>query len=102
MKTIAQFVRTTIVGGLFFLAPIVVLIVILAKAFDFAKKGLNAVLVHFPAASELGPGAATALSIVVVALVCLVAGLVAHTVNAQRLVNLLEFRCCRRFPVTTI
>ena len=43
MKTIAQFVRTTIVGGLFFLAPIVVLIVILAKAFDYAKKGLNAV-----------------------------------------------------------
>ena len=56
MKTIAQFVRTTILGGLFFLAPIVVLIVILAKAFDFAKKGLDAVLVHFPAASDLSAG----------------------------------------------
>ena len=42
MKTIAQFVRTTIVGGLLFLAPIVVLIVILAKAFEYAKKGLSA------------------------------------------------------------
>ena len=63
MKTIAQFVRTTIIGGLFFLAPIVVLIVILAKAFDFAKKGLNAVLVHFPAASDLSAGAATALAV---------------------------------------
>ena len=61
MKTIAQFVRTTIVGGVFFLAPIVVLIVILAKAFDYAKKGLNAVLVHIPAASDLSAGAATAL-----------------------------------------
>jgi len=40
MKAIAQFVQTTVVGGLFFLAPIVVLIVILAKAFDYAKKGL--------------------------------------------------------------
>jgi hypothetical protein len=59
MKTIAQFVRTTIVGGLFFLAPIVVLIVILAKAFDYAKMGLNAVLVHFPAASDFSTGAAT-------------------------------------------
>ncbi len=39
MKAIAQFVRTTVVGGLFFLAPIVVLIVILAKAVDYAKKG---------------------------------------------------------------
>ena len=84
MKTIAQFVRTTIVGGLFFLAPIVVLIVILAKAFDFAKKGLNAVLVHIPAASDLSAGAATVLSVTFVALVCLLAGLLAHTVIAQR------------------
>ena len=48
MKAIAQFARTTIVGGVFFLAPIVVLIVILAKAFDYAKKGLQAVVVHIP------------------------------------------------------
>ena len=41
MTTITQFVRTTIVGGLFFLAPIVVLIVIIAKAFDYAKKALH-------------------------------------------------------------
>jgi hypothetical protein len=38
MTTITQFIRTTVVGGLFFLAPFVVLIVIIAKAFDFAKK----------------------------------------------------------------
>ena len=49
MKAIAQFLRTTTIGGVFFLAPIVVLIVILAKAFDYAKKGLNAVFVHIPA-----------------------------------------------------
>jgi uncharacterized membrane protein len=98
MKTIAQFVRTTIIGGLFFLAPIVVLIVILAKAFDFAKKGLNAVLVHFPAAAELSPGAATALSVAILALVCLLAGLVAHTVIAERLVNILESSLLSKIP----
>ena len=87
MKTIAQFVRTTIVGGLFFLAPIVVLIVILAKAFDYAKKGLNAVLVHIPAASDLSAGAATALAVAVVALVCFLAGLVARTMAAQRVID---------------
>ena len=98
MKTLTQFVRTTIVGGLFFLAPIVVLIVILAKAFDFAKKSLNAVLVHIPAASELSAGAATVLSIIVIALVCLLAGLVANTVTAQRLVNALESSLLSRIP----
>ena len=98
MKTLTQFVRTTIVGGLFFLAPIVVLIVILAKAFDFAKKSLNAVLVHVPAAAELSAGAATALSITIVLLVCLLAGLVAHTVIAERLVNALEFSLLSKIP----
>jgi uncharacterized membrane protein len=98
MKTIAQYSRTTIVGGLFFLAPIVVLIVILAKAFDFAKKSLNAVFVHIPAASELSAGAATVLSVTIVALVCLLAGLVAHTVIAQRLINLLESSLLSKIP----
>jgi uncharacterized membrane protein len=98
MKTLTQFVRTTIVGGLFFLAPIVVLVVILAKAFDFAKKGLNAVIVYIPAAAELSPGAATALSVAIVALVCLLAGLGAHTVIAQRLVNLLESTLLSKIP----
>ncbi len=98
MKTIAQFVRTTIVGGLFFLAPIVVLIVILAKAFDYAKKILNAVFGHIPAASDLSAGAATALAIALIALVCLLAGLLAHTGIAQRLVNLLESSLLSKIP----
>ena len=40
MNAIAQFGRTTVVAGLLFLAPIVVLIGTLAKAFDDSKKGL--------------------------------------------------------------
>ena len=60
MKAIALFARTTIVGGVFFLAPIVVLIVILAKAFGFAKTGLQAVVPHIPGISDLSVGAATA------------------------------------------
>jgi uncharacterized membrane protein len=98
MKTIAQFVRTTILGGVFFLAPIVVLIVILAKAFDYAKKGLNAVLVHIPAASDLSAGAATALAVVVVALVCFLAGLVARTMAAQRVIDALESSVLSKIP----
>jgi uncharacterized membrane protein len=84
MKAIALFGRATIVGGVFFLAPIVVLIVILAKAFGFAKTGLQAVVPHIPGISDLSVGAATALSIAMIALVCLLAGLVAHTLIAQR------------------
>jgi hypothetical protein len=60
MKAIALFARTTIVGGVFFLAPIVVLIVILAEAFGCAKTGLHAVVTHIPGVSDLNVGVATA------------------------------------------
>jgi uncharacterized membrane protein len=98
MNAIAQFVRTTIVGGLLFLAPLVVLIVILAKAFDYAKKGLNAVVVHVPAVSDLSAGVATALAVVLVGLICFLAGLLARTVPAQHIVNALESSVLSKIP----
>ena len=98
MKAIALFARTTIVGGVFFLAPIVVLIVILAKAFGFAKTSLQAVVPHIPGISDLSVGVATTLSIAMIALVCLLAGLVAHTLIAQRFVNALESSVLSKIP----
>jgi uncharacterized membrane protein len=98
VKTLARFVRTTILGGVIFLAPIVVLIVILAKAFGYAKTGIHAVVVHVPGVSELSIGIATTLSIALVALVCLLAGLIAQTVIAQRLVNALESSVLSKIP----
>jgi hypothetical protein len=70
MNAIALFARTTIVGGVFFLVPIVVLIVVLAKAFGFAKSGLQAVVAHIPGVSDLSLGMATTLSIAMIVLVC--------------------------------
>jgi uncharacterized membrane protein len=98
MKAIALFARTTIVGGVFFLAPIVVLIIILAKAFGFAKTGLQAIVVHIPGVSDLSVGVATGLSIAMIAFICLLAGLVAHTLIAQRFVNVLESSVLSKIP----
>ncbi len=98
MKTVALFVRTTILGGVFFLAPIIVLIVILTKAFDYAKKGVHAVVIHIPAVSELSVGVATALSIAMLALVCFLAGLLARTVPAQHIITALESSVLSKIP----
>jgi uncharacterized membrane protein len=98
MKTLALFVRSTILGGVFFLAPIVVLIVVLAKAFGYAKTGVHGVVVHVPGVSDLSVGAATVVSIAMVALVCLLAGLIANTLTAQRLVNALESSVLSKIP----
>jgi uncharacterized membrane protein len=98
MKTLTRFLRTTILGGVFFLIPIVVLTIILAKALEYANKVLQAVAIHILAASELSPTAATAMSVVIVAFVCLLAGLFARTMPAQKLVKGLETSVLSKVP----
>jgi hypothetical protein len=41
MKTLSHFVGTTILGGVLFLTPIVVLAFVLSKAFEFLNRGLK-------------------------------------------------------------
>jgi uncharacterized membrane protein len=98
MKTLTRFLRTTIVGGVFFLIPIVVLTIIIAKALEYANKVLQAVTIHILAASELSPTAAAAMSVVIVAFVCLLAGLIARTVTAQKLIKGLETSVLSKVP----
>jgi uncharacterized membrane protein len=98
MKTLTHFLRATIVGGIFFLFPIVVLAIVLAKAIEYANKVLQALVVHILAMSELSAAAATALSVVVVVIVCFAAGLVARTVIAQKLVKGLESTVLSKIP----
>jgi uncharacterized membrane protein len=98
MEPMARFIRTTLLGGVFFLIPIVVLVIILAKALEYSNKVLQAVVVHLLAASELSPTAATVLSIVTLAVVCLLAGLVARTITGQRLVRGLESSVLSKVP----
>jgi uncharacterized membrane protein len=98
MKTLTKFVRTTLLGGVFFLIPIVVLIIILAKALDYSNKVLQAIVTHILAASELSATEATVFSIVSLALLCLLAGLVARTMTGQRLVSGLETSVLSKVP----
>jgi uncharacterized membrane protein len=98
MKALTRFVRTTILGRVFFLIPIVVLTVILAKALEYANKVLQGLAVHILTASELGAAAATAMSVVIIALVCFLAGLIARTVTAQKLINGLEASILSKVP----
>jgi hypothetical protein len=70
MNTLTQFVRTTILGGMFFIIPIVAPAILLAKALEYANKALSALATHNLAASKLSAAGATVTPVVVIALVC--------------------------------
>jgi uncharacterized membrane protein len=80
------------------LTPIVVFAVVLGKAFDFARRGLKPVEAMIP--SRLASGVATeaVAAMVLITLLCFLAGLLARTRLAQGFVTELESSVLSKVP----
>jgi len=98
MQPISRFVGTTILGGVLFLTPIVVLGFVLSKAFDVLRRGLKPLTALIPDALGSGPTMTTMLTILLLGLACLLAGLVAETLLAQKIVSALEATVLSKLP----
>jgi uncharacterized membrane protein len=98
MKAISHFLRITVLGGVLFLTPIVVLVFILDKAFDFARRALKPVTAIIPDRLVSGAPTEAILAIVLIALLCFLAGLFARTRPAQRIVAELESSVLSKVP----
>ena len=98
MKSISRFVGTTILGGVLFLTPIVVLEFVLSKAFDLARRGLQPITALIPRSLASGPTTTAILAILLLALLCFLAGLSARTTLAQKLVSSLEATVLSKLP----
>ena len=91
MKAISHFLRMTVLGGVLFLTPIVVLAFILGKAFDLARRGLKPMATIIPDRFVSGATTETILAIGLIAILCFLAGLFARTRPAQQIMAELEF-----------
>jgi uncharacterized membrane protein len=98
MQAISHFARTTILGGILFLTPIVVLGFILTKAYDMARRGLQPLAALIPDSLASRTTVTAILAVLLLALVCFLAGLFARTVWAQRMVNGLEATVLSKVP----
>jgi uncharacterized membrane protein len=90
--------KSTLVGGVLFLLPLIVMIVIVEKAVQLATRvfaPLGPVLGDRPI---LGVSVATIGSLIALLLLCLVAGVFARTVIAQRFIARLEDAVLSRIP----
>ena len=98
MKTVSRFVGTTILGGVLFLTPIVVLGIVLSKAYDFVRRGLLPLMALIPQKLASGPTMTAALTILLLGLMCFLAGLLAQTLLAQRIMSGLEATVLSKVP----
>src|SRR5580658_126671 len=98
MKAVSHFLRITVLGGVLFLTPILVLVFIMSKAFDFARRALKPVTAVIPDRFVSGAPTEAILAIVLIALSCFLAGLFARTRLAQRIVSELESSVLSKVP----
>jgi uncharacterized membrane protein len=98
MKAISHFLRITVLGGVLFLTPIVVLAFILGKAFNFARRALKPVTAIIPDRLVSGATTEAMMAIVLIAILCFLAGLFARTRLAQRVMAELESSVLSKVP----
>lgn len=98
MKTLSRFIGTTILGGVLFLMPIVVLALILSKAYTWARSALRPVAELIPVHFASRPTMTALMTVLALAFACFVAGLITRTLLAQRIVGGLEAAFLSRLP----
>jgi uncharacterized membrane protein len=94
MKTLADFTRTTLVGGVLVLLPIYLAVLLLLKAFSGVMSLIAPVTAQVPAAAEFRQ----VFAILIVLAACFVAGLVVRTGPGGRGVQELQRRILEKIP----
>ena len=93
----AKFLKTTIIGGLLFLLPVVLVSIILGYAMQLAGKVAHPISKLLPDA-VIGMGGITVLAALVLVLVSFLAGLVARTAAGKRIMRQFENSIVSNIP----
>ena len=94
MKALAEFAKTTLIGGILIILPIYVSLLLLAKA----AKGLLALLSPITAAIPASVESREIMAVLVLAAVCFVAGAIARTGPGLRAKKAFERAVLERLP----
>jgi len=98
MKRLIGILRATIVGGVLFLTPFVVLIIILGEAHQLIKNILLPISDKIPVESLIGLETPKILAAMILFVICFLAGLLARTSLAKKLVRKLEAAVLSNLP----
>jgi uncharacterized membrane protein len=98
MKGLWQFLKTTIVGGLVFLVPVVALVVVIGKALQLSRKVAEPMAAFLPLDSIAWVAIANVIGGIVIVVLCFLAGLAARTSLASTFVRESETRFLWKIP----
>lgn len=90
MNAFRSFLKSTVVGGLTFLIPLVLLIIVLKHALQIASKAAVPLAKLLPFSQLGGVAVATLLAVAMLLLIAFLAGLVARTTSGRRMTHWFE------------
>jgi len=94
----AGFIKTTVVGGLLFLLPLVVLIIVFDKVASVLRPVVDPIAALLPFESLIGLEIPVVLSAILMIAICFVAGLIARAHIAQSFVQTIEVKLLNKVP----
>jgi len=98
MKLFFRFLKASVVGGLLFVVPLILLLVVLRHGVDLAQKAVAPIVRRLPVHTIGGVTVATLAAVTVLLLVALVVGLFAQTATGRRVREWLEYTILGRLP----
>ena len=98
MKSLLRVLKATLVGGLLFMVPVILLLVVLRHGIEFAKKIVKPIAAHAPVDSFAGMTMATLAAALLLVLIALGFGLFAQTALGARIRAWLESTIVGKVP----
>ena len=97
-----KFIRSTLIGGIFFLLPLTVLVMIFGKILSFFVKLTTPLTAWWPLDRVLGIAIADLIAIATIILLCFLAGLFARSETVAKFIASLESRFLNNIPGYTL
>jgi len=102
MKSIMSFIKTTLIGGLFFVIPLVLLALIIGKILDVFRKLVAPIADKIPIEAIGGITISRIIALLILLLVCFIAGLFAHTKKIKEFRKWIETNILSHIPGYTL
>ncbi len=97
-----RFLKITILGGVLFLIPVIVLVVLLGKAVELMLAVAEPLAKYVPIDSIADVAIGNILAVIFLMLLCFIAGLIARTRPAQKLAGRIESGVLDKIPGYTL
>lgn len=102
MKTIISFVKTTLVGGFFLVIPLVLFALLIDKVLEILRKLVSPLTDLIPVETIAGITVSRIIALLVLLLLCFIAGLLAKTKKASDLKKWIEDKVLSKIPGYTL